>query len=95
MKFCLIVQGRGLPISKSEGSAPKPHGFHQVRWVEASDRANAERWTLARVRSDDRLRDLVGQQALASIELEIVECREVDDFDDVESNPTGFAFYPE
>ena len=93
MKWCLIVHGTGFSL-RIDDDPPRACGFHQVHWIAASSVAKAAEIAFKRIRSDRHLQDLVGRTDLSTLSLSIDESREVEDFEDVESNPTGYNFYP-
>ncbi len=93
VKWCLTINGEGFMLDVD--NAPEgPCGFYQVHWVEAPSLENATAIAFQRIMSDPHLEDWIGKRGMASLSLRLEEWKNVDSFDDVECNPTGYNFYP-
>ena len=91
--FRVIVEGSGFFLEVDDQPAGR-YGFHQAHWVHATNEEAAFEIACSNIRSDEKLMGVICSDP-SLIELKVEEIVEIQNFDGVEANPSGYAFYPD
>ncbi len=91
-KFYLIVHGTNLRMRDEKG-ALRRFGFFQNHWLEAACVSEAAVAAERDVREDPKWEELLAEEGLQQLRIGIHEWIEVESFDDVGANPSGYSFY--
>ena len=91
MKWRLIIEGTGVRMKVDDGP-PKKISFLQSHWIEADDVESAFKIATEKIHDDKQFLNSLAEESWKNLKLTIDDYCELDDFESVDANPSGYVF---
>ncbi len=92
-RYRVMLNGKNFWMKVDD--EPQRLGFYTTRFVEAPNSDQARQHALRLVREDPKLAGMVLNESSDPPMLSVGEIEEVESFEEFESVPPGFTFYPD